>query len=98
MSQFNRNPLPMTFSVLEIARDGSTYGFAVQNKTTNETAYQISAPWGEEREYSVIQVVREEPFEFVELGYHPTQEEAFAIVRRHIVASEVARARAKRNK
>jgi len=98
MSLFNKNPLPMTFSVLEIARDGRTFGFAVQNKSTNTTDYQISAPLGEEREYSVIQVVREEPFEFVELGYHPTRQEAFAVVRKHIVASEVAKAKAKRNK
>ena len=98
MSGHDRPPLPMTFAVIEIREDNNVFGYAIKDKATNETRYQISAPWADELEYSIIHVVRHEPFEFVEMGYHPTKEIAFATVQRHIVQSEVAKARRNRRK
>lgn len=72
---------------------GEFMGYVVLNDDDHsEGVYQITRAVDHERGYSVALVVHEEPFEYVDMGYHDDLDSAFSKIRQAIITSTLNRA------
>lgn len=63
---------------------GTVVGYQVADKRTAEPLYQIVSE-GECMGWSVVAVAHSEPFEFVNLGFYPSEAQAFERIQRDLV-------------
>lgn len=77
----------ISFEVTEFTdEDGEPVGYSICDPADGVSLYQIACPNGSEDQYSLVQVAHEDPFEYVNIGFVKTKEEAFSQVRQRLIA------------
>lgn len=84
-------PKKISVDVVQVVNGDKKVGWAFLDGDSHHILYQIAVPTAGEPRYSVISVLHEEPFEYVELGFNKTQKGAFSRVRQQLIYDTLTR-------